>query len=247
MPEQTIADKEILFREGEPGDCAYVLLSGSIEILKRGGHGDVQLAVLEPGDVFGEMALLDPGGLRSASARAVGETSVDTLSAEEFFSLIDQCPLTLRPFLDSLIGRLKTTNQRIADRERATVLLDQAINHIRIEGVGALAGLIEPFVIDVPNLPFSIGGYSDGSDLAGQNLDIICYEQPPFVSRLHCQIERQAQGIFLTDQGSRFGTIVNSISIGRGKPAFKALLLVGENHVQMGGVSSPYRLLLTCS
>ncbi|MBN67527.1 MAG: hypothetical protein CMM94_08200, partial [Rickettsiales bacterium] len=56
MNTKHVAPKEIIFREGEMGDAAYIIRSGSVEILKHAAHGDIQLAVLESGELFGEMA-----------------------------------------------------------------------------------------------------------------------------------------------------------------------------------------------
>ena len=51
---------EFVFREGESADLAYILKSGSVEILKTGIDGEIVLATLdEPNKIFGEMALID--------------------------------------------------------------------------------------------------------------------------------------------------------------------------------------------
>jgi len=50
---------EIICREGDPGDCMYVIQSGAVEISRQNGSQGVVVAMLEQGDFFGEMALLD--------------------------------------------------------------------------------------------------------------------------------------------------------------------------------------------
>src|SRR4051794_35095447 len=61
----------ILMREGEPGDGAYIVLSGVFEIIKELGTPDERLfGQRGAGEVVGEMGLLNQDGLRTASARA---------------------------------------------------------------------------------------------------------------------------------------------------------------------------------
>lgn len=66
-----------LFREGDPGDALVFLLSGSAQVVKRDPAGKHQvLSVVSAPAVLGEMAVLEAGGKRSASAIAVGPVTV---------------------------------------------------------------------------------------------------------------------------------------------------------------------------
>lgn len=69
---RTFEDGEIIFREGDPGDEMHAILEGQVRISKGVGQGLETLALLDRGDFFGEMALLD-GEPRSADARAEGD------------------------------------------------------------------------------------------------------------------------------------------------------------------------------
>ncbi|MBY0354615.1 MAG: cyclic nucleotide-binding domain-containing protein [Rickettsiales bacterium] len=240
--------KEIIFREGDAGDYAYILTSGRVEILKHADHGDVSLAILEAGAVFGEMALFEPGALRSASARTLDASELQMLTMEEFQGLFQQCPPQLVPFLKSLMMRLRDLNARIAAKERATVRLDAEINSVTIAACGPqLAESFAPVSVHVANFPFSIGGYLMGDAPGDQRLNLPCQESPLLISPHHCNLERHGDEVYVVDQGSRFGTIVNGQAIGRGKPTFKALIVPGENLVQLGGPSSAYKLQITAS
>lgn len=247
MAERTVEPKTILFREGDAGDFAYHILSGRVEILKHAEHGEVQLAVLERGAVFGEMALFEPGEVRSASARTLEETKLETLSTDEMKTLFSQCPPKLEPFVHSLISRLKDLNKRIAKQERATVLLDSTINQITLlPDCDALQGHMQAITIQSANLPFTIGGHPESESAQGVcNLELPSTGQPPWISYQHCQIERQAEGIFIVDSGSRHCTVLNSVAIGRAKLHFKAPLLPGENKLTLG-VNSPYKIKVVC-
>ena len=82
---QTFDDGEVIFREEEPSDTAFEVVSGNVEITKKGDQGGVRLAVLEPGEMFGEMEILDQG-TRSATATAVGPVTVNVISRKDFLT-----------------------------------------------------------------------------------------------------------------------------------------------------------------
>ena len=238
--------KSIIFREGDAGQEAYIVQSGKIEILKRADHGEVQLAVIGPGGVFGEMIFFDPDGGRNATARTLEDSVVKELSAPDFARLVECCPSELLPFIYSMISRLKALNVRVVNKERATVMLDTDINILTIEGAGALVGTFDTMVIQTANLPFSIGGYIEGDKVGKQMLNLPCKPDPQHISNHHCNIELIDKAVCIVEQGSLFRTIVNGQEIGRGRPQFKAPLIKGANKILLGGYTSPYQLIITC-
>lgn len=246
MNTRTFETKEIIFREGEQGDNAYIIQAGAVEILKHAEHGDVQLAVLDEGAVFGEMALFEPRNMRSASARALNQVQVEVISSEVFSEMMGQCPQQLQMIMYTILHRLRDTNQRLAAKERATVLLDQTMDQLTISPNCEKLDF-EPRTIKVANLPFSIGGYPVGEDKPNNNdMDLPSEGPPMIISQRHCKIERQQDGVYLVDEGSRFCTNVNGKPIGRGKVSNKAPLQIGENKVTLGDFTSPYKLLIRC-
>lgn len=85
---RTLAPGAELFREGDPGDGLFLVVSGEIDVVKRGPSGERSLAKLGPRSVLGEMALITSEP-RSATCRAVGETVVLRLPAARFRALRD--------------------------------------------------------------------------------------------------------------------------------------------------------------
>lgn len=99
-----------VFREGDAGNCMYLIASDRVRILRKvsadGGRTQEQvLAVLEKGQVFGEMALLD-GGRRSAYAEAVGGAQLLRLTLAAFEKLKVEHPSTALKLQDVLVSTL---------------------------------------------------------------------------------------------------------------------------------------------
>lgn len=88
--EKRLAPHEVIFREGEQGDKLYVLLEGRVMISKQiAGAGEEALAILERGDYFGEMAMID-NKPRSADAKAHDEGAVVlSISREVLEGILD--------------------------------------------------------------------------------------------------------------------------------------------------------------
>lgn len=85
--EKRCAPETTVFREGDAGDAIYVVARGRVRISRRISGGEEAFAILGPGEIFGEMALLDPRAGRSADARAHEESVVLELSRERFDAL----------------------------------------------------------------------------------------------------------------------------------------------------------------
>jgi selenocysteine lyase/cysteine desulfurase/CRP-like cAMP-binding protein len=117
MSERLLADGEVVFEAGAPGNALHVVVEGTVEVaVRRGGHR-VRLGVLGPGKVFGEIAIVD-GGPRSARCAALGDAVVLELDREVFDDLAVACsPLSLR-LLEALIANLVAAQGRL-DRARA--------------------------------------------------------------------------------------------------------------------------------
>jgi len=80
MTEVELARGRMLFQEGDPGDALYVMISGKIKLVRKANDGrENLLAVLGPGEMFGELSVFDPGP-RSTAAMAVTKVKLLRLS-----------------------------------------------------------------------------------------------------------------------------------------------------------------------
>jgi serine phosphatase RsbU (regulator of sigma subunit) len=102
---------DILFREGDPGEHLYVVVSGELEILMAPDTDDeLILNILHAGEYLGEMSLIQPGGLRTASARARGEAVLLSMSRSQFRDLLQHHPELSTAMVSVLSQRLDNTN-----------------------------------------------------------------------------------------------------------------------------------------
>lgn len=101
----------ILFNEGDPGEHLYIVVNGELEVLMAPGTQDeLILNILHDGEYLGEMSLIQPGGHRTASARARGDVVLLTMSRKQFMDLIQRHPELAFSMVNVLSQRLDSTN-----------------------------------------------------------------------------------------------------------------------------------------
>jgi CRP-like cAMP-binding protein len=106
---------EDIVRKGEPGDCLYGILLGRVRIYSTSPEGsEITLNVQEPGELFGEIALLD-GSTRTASAAAIEHTDLLRIHRDHFLPYIKAEPDLLLVMLLLLCQRLRWTGAIIED------------------------------------------------------------------------------------------------------------------------------------
>jgi len=103
-----------VFQEGEPGDCAYIIQSGEIELsmLINGKHAT--FATLEKGELFGEMALID-NSFRSATATAKTDVELLVISRDYIAKKIELSDPTVRMLLQVVLERYRDVHARLHD------------------------------------------------------------------------------------------------------------------------------------
>jgi len=106
------SDNEYLFRQGDPGNYAYIMVSGKVELFfENANRGEQPFMTVGEGSCFGEMALLD-GEPRSAGARTVTECVISKISRNEFIQTITQHPAIALGIISQLSYRLRITNTK---------------------------------------------------------------------------------------------------------------------------------------
>jgi CRP-like cAMP-binding protein len=115
MGEARLRRGEVLFHEGDPGDKLYVVTDGKVKLGRSSSDGrENLLAILGPGQMFGELSLFDPGP-RSATVTAVTDCTFSSLSHEDMLRWLEGRPAVARGLLAQLAERLRRTNDVVAD------------------------------------------------------------------------------------------------------------------------------------
>lgn len=94
----TLQPGQVLFQQGEAGDCAYFIRTGAVEVLRGDGGKETVVARLGPGEYFGEMALLS-NEPRNATIRASEACSLSVLGKRNFKTLLEALPSMRDQFL----------------------------------------------------------------------------------------------------------------------------------------------------
>ena len=106
---------EILFNEGDDGDQLYVVTDGKVKLGRTSPDGrENLLAILGPGQMFGELSFFDPGP-RSATATAVTDVELKSLGHEALSPVLNSHPDVAHALLNQLAGRLRRTNEVVGD------------------------------------------------------------------------------------------------------------------------------------
>jgi len=106
---------EIVFNQGDPGDALYAVVTGAIRISTGAADGrEIFLNIMEPGDTFGEIALLD-GGPRTATATATVASELVSIRREHFQGLLEREPRVALELLRLCGERLRWTSGLLED------------------------------------------------------------------------------------------------------------------------------------
>lgn len=117
MERRSFKEGETIFRAGDLADCAYLVVEGSVNVDLPSGRRKH----LEPGEIFGEMGLLD-NRPRSATVTAAEDSVCAAYSEKELLQAIRGHPDEAVAFIRALIGRLREANEA-GRRDRSSMFL----------------------------------------------------------------------------------------------------------------------------
>ncbi|QYJ05855.1 Crp/Fnr family transcriptional regulator [Nocardioides panacisoli] len=115
MTETGLRRGEVLFHEGDAGDRLYIVIEGKVKLGRSSADGrENLLAILGPGQMFGELSLFDPGP-RSATVTAVTDSNFASLTHDDLLKWLDGRPMVANSLLGQLASRLRKANDVVAD------------------------------------------------------------------------------------------------------------------------------------
>lgn len=123
---------ERIFSEASSGECLYVLVNGRVKIYASAGSRTKTFALLDPGDFFGEMALLGQP-IRSASARAILDSEILVLERKDFHRFLRDDSALAMTMLRTICDRLRRADKEIEMLSFQNVLGRTAITLLDLE------------------------------------------------------------------------------------------------------------------
>jgi CRP/FNR family cyclic AMP-dependent transcriptional regulator len=248
------AEGQVLFREGDPADGVFRLLSGTVDIIRELDGEPILLGAVGAGEFIGEMGVVE-NRPRSATVRAASEVEVEFLTPTEFLDQIAGSPRAARELIQRLSQRLREADDRIVNDERRSgqahgTRKEADSSQTAVVSVNnAYLAAKNPWLqrqfhtpLGLGDLPFIVGrGPVAGEGLPRLQPDLKLDDTVPFrLSRSHFMIEKRDGCYYVRDLCSTLGTIVNGEPIGNHFRGDDAQLRVGENEVIAGGVDSAF-------
>ncbi len=128
------SDGDVIFLESDATNSLYFLSQGNIELSKAAEHGPVMLAMLEPGEMFGEIGIMD-GGPRSTMAVAVGSVVLEETERQDFLDALGNEPDIALNVLGKLVERLRQANDRLSHPKTVIEKIPKGIGGFSIGGM----------------------------------------------------------------------------------------------------------------
>jgi signal transduction histidine kinase len=116
-----LAAGEVVAAEGDEGDALFVIAAGELEVVKRSRSTDVPIARLGPGEIVGEMAVLE-GSPRNATIRAVEPSRIIRVGRDAVLELVRTRPAAAMSIIRTVTGRLRSTEALLREREKLAAL-----------------------------------------------------------------------------------------------------------------------------
>src|SRR5499427_2689065 len=192
MSRAHFAEGQVLFREGDPADSVFRLLSGAVDILRELDGDPILLGTVGTGQFIGEMGVVE-NRPRNATARAASEVEVEILTPTEFLDQIARSPRAARELIQRLSQRLREADDRIVNDEsrsgRAHETCKDADSQTAVESVNnAYLAAKSPWLqrqfrtpLGLGDLPFIVGrGHVAGEGLPPLQPDLKLNDNVPF-------------------------------------------------------------------
>jgi CRP-like cAMP-binding protein len=242
------APGEIIIRENEAGETAYYIEAGKVAVFKDSPTGQVHIAYLGPGDIFGEMSMVDDLP-RSASVRAVEPAALREFRRDDLYAAIRENPAIFSTFMKSIFNRLREANRIIAAMPARGAPAAATANLKDTEAKDAkfsIEGMTPEAAAAIPQNPFPIKafpfkiGRKSNDPFVYNHLEIEDRD-PAQIARHHVSIVFDGMHLGVLDRGSELGASVDGIRVG-GRHGPGPIYFNGKEGVLvLGAETSPFR------
>lgn len=126
-------ENEIIFHQGQTGFGMYIIESGTVGIslkneVRTDNGEETTLAILQPGDFFGELALVEEGGKRSASAKAASDTKLIGFFKPNLFDIIQRSPST---GVKIVLRLSEVLGKRLIETNNSVTMLNEQLKRLK--------------------------------------------------------------------------------------------------------------------
>ena len=222
---EEVAAGDYVFREGELGTEMFILQEGQVEILKTLHGADEQLAVLEKGDFFGEMSLLEDLP-RTASARAVTACKLIRINGATFDQMLRNKPEIAVRIMRKLSRRLRQTDQMLREALGGGGGEGMQAPEMPAPDPQAVAPAAPQKLVHPSGMEFHLSTSSE--TLVGRrdpvtgihpDVDLTPIDTQRSTSRRHAKVYRRGPKFFVCEEiGTMNGTFVNGERVQTGVP-----------------------------
>ena len=216
---------QVLFKEGDEGEDMYIIQSGRVAIKKKVRDGEATLAILEKGDFFGEMALLERMP-RSAGAEMVEDGDLIVISGELFGDMIKTNPEIAVRMLRKYSLRLRETTRQIeqmagggapgAEAAHEVQPKSATAGTLQAEALGYFISQSTGNVFPVFKSDALIGRYDSVTGMSPE-VDLTNEDQSRNISRRHARLVIKEGRHFVAEEiGTMNGTFLNGQKLANG-------------------------------
>ncbi|HKP98247.1 MAG TPA: cyclic nucleotide-binding domain-containing protein [Fibrobacteria bacterium] len=265
------APGEVIVRENEGGETAFLIERGRAEVSKDVGGKAMHVAFLEAGAAFGEMGLVEDSP-RKETVTALEETLVREVRRDDFHATMKESPDAVIKLLNNIFERLREANLRLAHLEvpvrapapaavpnpappkpapaapaRTGSPADAPPGPAAKPLLYSIEGLTPRAVEAMSDNPFRFSafpikiGRKSNDPLTNNHLEI-ADQDPLQISRHHVSLIRENGRIGVMDRGSRLGALVDDVRVGGKKNGPGPVFFKGDEGILVLGTdASPYR------
>jgi CRP-like cAMP-binding protein len=213
---------EYVFREGDLGTEMYIVNEGKVEILNQVGDEEQLLAVLEKGDFFGEMAVLEDLP-RAASARALTDVRLLQINGTTFDHLLRSNPEIAVRMMRKLSRRLRETDEMmksVLGTKAASREMPRPVIQAPVDGPERLVHPPSGMEFHLSNGSETTIGRKDPVTGIYPDIDLTPVDNQRSVSRRHAKIHRRGSKFFFGEEiGTMNATFLNGRRLETGVPA----------------------------
>lgn len=211
--------KEVVFRRGDRGTFMCLVHSGEFEVVQELGGYEKQVAVLEKGEFFGEMAMLEEEP-RTHSVRALSPGKLIKIERDEFPSLLIKKPEVALRMIRKIAGRLHETEDMLL-RAWAGAGASKVPVGSESEMIDRRARLVVLNLGTELELPVQSEirvGRLDPVNHVEPDIDLTAIDTELTTSRRHAKILRRSDGFYILEERATNGTFVKGQRISAARP-----------------------------